>query len=42
MTLETYINGARARLFVIVIFPFIDNFLCFQIVRVVFKFAILF
>ncbi len=42
MTLETYINRARARLFIMVICPFIDNVLCFQIVRVVLKFAILF
>ncbi len=42
MTLETYVNGARVRLFIIVIFPFMDNFLCFQILRVVFKLAILF
>ncbi len=26
MTLETYINGARDRLFIMVIFPFIEIF----------------
>ncbi len=38
-TLETYVSGKIARLVRIVILPFRDNFLCFQMLSIVFKFV---